>query len=105
MTAGQTYAGLNPRAEASRETEERYVALRKRGVSAETAARNLGLTQTGAHTMEAYWRVQSGPASGLDSSCPSFADDDRHVAAVSGRGGYPSGGWRRADGQPWREAA
>jgi hypothetical protein len=101
-------SALSARALAHRRLEDRYTALRHSGVTADRAAEQLGLTPTSRHLFEEHWRAQTSGAGARDSSCPAYAEHDRHVAAVLRAGGFPVGtraGPVGPDGKPWRAVA
>lgn len=68
--------------DAMRALEAQYVEARRGGKMARQAAAELGLTPTSSLTFELAFRAQTTSASARDSSCPKFADDDRHLAAL-----------------------
>lgn len=77
------------RGEVAKRAEGDYVAARQAGADRNAAAAALRLTTSTAEDFEESYRFQTGSGLSGDSSCPKFAEHDRHLAAVCRLGFYP----------------
>lgn len=71
------------------EREARYVAMRRNGKPSPEVRDAMGISESLRDHLEALYRaVATPPAMQRDNSCPAFAHDDKHVAAVMREGGF-----------------
>ncbi len=71
------------------EREARYVAMRRSGKPSPEVRDTMGISESLRDHLEALYRaVATHPAKQRDNSCPAFAHDDKHVAAVMREGGF-----------------
>ncbi len=69
--------------------EARYVAMRRAGKTSPEVMDALGISESLRDQLESYYRaLAEHPSRQRDSSCPAFAHDAKHVAAVMREGGF-----------------
>lgn len=74
--------------DAFRAREDRFVTLRRKGLSSHQAATEMDLTEGQRDFLERMFRAQSHMANKPDTSSPKFAHDAKHVAALIKAGGF-----------------
>lgn len=77
------------RGSAYRAAEDTYIAKRKAGATRRSLESAMDLSISTSEVFEGAFRQQTTSGYSADSSCPKFADHDRHIAALANVGAYP----------------